>query len=74
MLVALGANDTMGRDQEGVCSSIGGALKSNCLIHNFSWGWSVLTHSTTRPGRLCNRLQFGWRKHWQRNTALLLLF
>lgn len=38
MLVTLRANDTMGRDQGGVCSSAGVAL--NCLIHNFSRGWS----------------------------------
>lgn len=40
MLVTLRANDTMGQDQGGVCSPVGVALKSNCLIHNFSSGWS----------------------------------
>jgi hypothetical protein len=47
MLVTLRANDTMGRDQGGVWSSVGVALKSNCLIHDFSWGWSL-------PDSFCN--------------------
>lgn len=40
MPVTLRANDTKGGDQEGVCSTCRCGAGSNCLIHNFSRGWS----------------------------------
>lgn len=74
-LVTLRANETMGRELGGVCSSVGVALKSNCLIHNFSWGWSCPDSFYNLSWQAMQRpVQLGWGNHGEPTQCVYFCF
>lgn len=75
MLVTLGANDTREGIRKVYVVLVGVALKSNCLIHNSSWGWSHLDSFYYLSWQVMQPpIQFGLKEARQVRTTLLHLF